>query len=176
MKYIVDIKGEIDGDYEIIGKYEERPQGDLISRTWLKEHKFTTQVCNGVEIEDVDVVAVATIDNALTVEPYQGEECVNIKMSEEEIKRFKQMLQEHIPLYTITSDTFVEGATVERPQGEWIEVKEEVHYDYWSVCECSLCKHSWALGELSIEDVKDDYKFCPNCGAEMRKEAENERR
>lgn len=25
MKYIVDIKGEIEGDYEIIGKYEERP-------------------------------------------------------------------------------------------------------------------------------------------------------
>lgn len=24
MKYIVDIKGEIEGDYEIIGKYEER--------------------------------------------------------------------------------------------------------------------------------------------------------
>lgn len=22
--------------------YEERPQGKLISRTWLKEHKFTT--------------------------------------------------------------------------------------------------------------------------------------
>ena len=74
MKYIVDIKGEIDGDYEIIGKYEERPQGDLISRTWLKEHKFTTQVCNGVEIEDVDVVGVATIDNAPTVEPTLSDE------------------------------------------------------------------------------------------------------
>lgn len=56
----------------------------------------------------------------------------------------------------------------ERPQGEWLEVKEEVHFDYWTVCECSLCKHSWALGELSIEDVKDDYNFCPNCGADMR--------
>ena len=28
MKYIVDIKGEIEGDYEIIGKYDERPQGE----------------------------------------------------------------------------------------------------------------------------------------------------
>ena len=44
---------------------------------------------------------------------------VNIKMSEEEIKQFKQMLQEHTPLYTITSDTFVEGASVNRPQGEF---------------------------------------------------------
>lgn len=30
MKYIVDIKGEIEGDYEIIGKYEERPQGEWL--------------------------------------------------------------------------------------------------------------------------------------------------
>lgn len=30
MKYIVDIKGEIEGDYEIIGKYEERPTGHWI--------------------------------------------------------------------------------------------------------------------------------------------------
>ena len=30
MKYIVDIKGEIEGDYEIIGKYEERPKGEWI--------------------------------------------------------------------------------------------------------------------------------------------------
>ena len=28
MKYIVDIKGEIEGDYEIIGKYEERQQSE----------------------------------------------------------------------------------------------------------------------------------------------------
>ena len=47
--------------------YEDRPQGDLISRAWLKKHKFTTQVCNGLEIEDVDVVGVAIIDNAPTV-------------------------------------------------------------------------------------------------------------
>lgn len=38
MKYIVDIKGEIEGDYEIIGKYEERPQGDFTRKeleSWL---------------------------------------------------------------------------------------------------------------------------------------------
>lgn len=41
MKYIVDIKGEIEGDYEIIGKYEERPQAfingivELISKNGI---------------------------------------------------------------------------------------------------------------------------------------------
>ena len=42
MKYIVDIKGEIEGDYEIIGKYEERLQGEWIAREdmdYLDENK-----------------------------------------------------------------------------------------------------------------------------------------
>ena len=33
MKYIVDIKGEIEGDYEIIGKYEDRPCGEWIDHS-----------------------------------------------------------------------------------------------------------------------------------------------
>lgn len=33
----------------------------------LKKYKFTTQIANGVEIEDIEVVPVAAIDNALTV-------------------------------------------------------------------------------------------------------------
>lgn len=41
MKYIVDIKGEIEGDYEIIGKYEERPQGE-----WQEFAEFVAkEVC-----------------------------------------------------------------------------------------------------------------------------------
>lgn len=35
----------------------------------LKEHKFTTTVANGVELEGVDVVGVAVIDNTPTIEP-----------------------------------------------------------------------------------------------------------
>lgn len=30
MKYIVDIHGEVEGDYEIIGKFEERPRGEWL--------------------------------------------------------------------------------------------------------------------------------------------------
>ena len=41
--YIVDIKGEIDGDYEIIRKYDERMSEDdaykvLHDSGWLREH------------------------------------------------------------------------------------------------------------------------------------------
>lgn len=43
----------------------------LIDADALKEHKFTTQCANGVEIYDVDVVPVAVIDNAPTIEPFE---------------------------------------------------------------------------------------------------------
>lgn len=36
MKYIIDIHGEIEGDYEILGKYEERPQGKWVQDDWNK--------------------------------------------------------------------------------------------------------------------------------------------
>lgn len=51
MKYIVDIKGEIEGDYEIIGKYEERPQGE-----WLHEYilDYRCSICNSYPLERGD--------------------------------------------------------------------------------------------------------------------------
>lgn len=36
MKYIVDIKDEIEDDYEIIGKYEGRPQVNVIPQECIK--------------------------------------------------------------------------------------------------------------------------------------------
>jgi hypothetical protein len=41
----------------------------LIDANALKKHKFTTQIANGVKIEDIDVVPVAAIDNAQAVDP-----------------------------------------------------------------------------------------------------------
>lgn len=56
-----------------------------------------------------------------------------------------------------------------RPTGEWVETEEPCGWSDLTCYECSICKHSWALGDLSIEDVKEDFKFCPNCGAKMTK-------
>lgn len=49
MKYIVDIKGEIEGDYEIIGKYEERPQGEYVDISKLR--LMTVEECAGHTID-----------------------------------------------------------------------------------------------------------------------------
>ena len=56
MKYIVDIKGEIEGDYEIIGKYEERPQGEWIytpNIIGLSEYEgITCSICGNDSVGD----------------------------------------------------------------------------------------------------------------------------
>lgn len=46
MKYIIDIKGEIEGDYEIIGKYEERPMGERKRGKWKTFKNSCTIQCN----------------------------------------------------------------------------------------------------------------------------------
>lgn len=48
---------------------------------------------------------------------------------------------------------------LKKPQGEWVEG----YHDYFETLDCSECGY-----------VRDDryktYNFCPNCGADMRKE------
>ena len=54
MKWIVDIKGEIEGDYELIGKYEERPQGEWIEDYTESCHSFLgchCSICNTDALE-----------------------------------------------------------------------------------------------------------------------------
>lgn len=48
------------------------------------------------------------------------------------------------------------NALEERPQGEWLE-----HSTYKNVLICSNCHHG-------SSNYYDTYKFCPNCGADMR--------
>ena len=74
-------------------------QDDLISREALKKYKFTTQVCNGVEPEDIEVVPVAAIDNAPTI---TCKECDGYEAG------------------------YSAGEHDARPQGEWIPVSERL--------------------------------------------------
>ena len=83
MKYIVDIHGELEGDYEIIGKYEEIPQGDLISRNalkkdfkerlakcdeWIEKAKDKETRIRASTVKAFIAEVIMTIDNAPTVE------------------------------------------------------------------------------------------------------------
>lgn len=55
--------------------------------------------------------------------------------------------------------------SVERPQGEWInrEAISNTIFPFWERYECNQC-----------HKFNGYSNYCPNCGSDMRKEAENE--
>ena len=59
------------------------------------------------------------------------------------------------------------SAQQERPKGNWVEIGDEP-YDEW---ECDVCGFVIdGSGCIDSEEYRDVYKFCPNCGADMRGE------
>ena len=57
----------------------------------------------------------------------------------------------------------------ERKTGHWVEIGDEP-YDEW---ECDVCGFTIdGSGCIDPEEYRDIYRFCPNCGADMRGEQE----
>ena len=57
----------------------------------------------------------------------------------------------------------------ERKKGKWIEFDSDE--DRYDIIKCSHCKHIFTVDSYHWSDigfVKDDFNFCPNCGADMR--------
>ena len=55
----------------------------------------------------------------------------------------------------------------ERKMGHWVEIGDEP-YDEW---ECDVCGFVIdGSGCIDPEEYRDIYRFCPNCGADMRGE------
>lgn len=60
----------------------------------------------------------------------------------------------------------------ERKTGKWIYGENKYGHDGW---QCDQCGH-WILWDyhVSMEDAERDLpKYCPNCGARMMQEGEN---
>ena len=61
------------------------------------------------------------------------------------------------------------SAQPERKKGKWIEFDSSE--DKYDVIKCPCCKHTFIVDSYHWTDIgfiKDDFKFCPNCGADMR--------
>lgn len=92
-------------------------------------------------------------------------DCINyMKQQLKGMEKYPKSYEFNIPYYRKTIEFLEEG----RPHGEWVESKERKGHFY-----CSECVHQDASGKWrELFDFK--YNFCPNCGADMRKEGEAE--
>lgn len=57
---------------------------------------------------------------------------------------------------------------LERKRGEWVETSESIGWEEVECAECSVCGKTLVLGDYTMDDIKFDYNYCPNCGADMR--------
>lgn len=85
-----------------------------------------------------------------------------IEVTEGYYKHLKD--KKHNRKATVSDATILDGIPYEeRLHGEWVEG----YHDCFETLDCSLCGY-----------VRDNryatFNFCPNCGADMRKESENE--
>lgn len=124
-------------------------KGDLISREVLKKefekvYPLATNEMGGI----VNKRIYDIIDNAPTVEPcYQTTSCLDCKMYDKEKHNCPRFCE------------VIRSAIEERPQGEWIKIGE-----LGLAYKCNKCE------EVSVTPEN----FCPNCGAKMREDSENE--
>ena len=51
--------------------------------------------------------------------------------------------------------------------GHWIETTEQSGWIEEECAECSECSNTFVLGEYTIDDIRELFKYCPNCGARM---------
>ena len=51
-------------------------------------------------------------------------------------------------------------------RGKWIE-REDMYYG-WNIWECSECHEEFCIEDGTPSD--NEYKYCPNCGAEMEEQ------
>ena len=61
------------------------------------------------------------------------------------------------------------GKAEGRKKGKWKE--HDYDEDKYDVIKCPCCMHMFTVDSFHWTDigfVKDDFKFCPNCGADMR--------
>lgn len=168
--------------FEIIANgipYE--PKGDLISREALKkdiDFQYICKCCHNVNGNVCDICPISEIENKIDNAP-----TVNIKdqiagayndlISRSYLKNlpFERVIHTDFGDTAIPIEEIDNAPTVDikdQIAGEWIYPektdKEKGYGGYCSNCKCDM--------PIFVEDWKQKYcetKFCPNCGAKMKR-------
>jgi hypothetical protein len=70
--------------------------------------------------------------------------------------------------YLVALANFPTAEVVEVRHGEWLHTEEPLGWRDVDCIECSSCHESWIMDDdLCLDDYKDGWKYCPNCGAKM---------
>ncbi len=125
---------------------------DLISREALKNYARKVMYENNTTNFSLLKVFDEIIDNAPTVET-----CANCE------DRLQAEYIRHSSSWNELQELRKFKAEYERPQGEWIMVKENnISMNCFRCTNCNFIMNNSC------------YNYCPNCGAYMRKEAEHD--
>lgn len=65
----------------------------------------------------------------------------------------------------------------ERKTGKWVPCKEFHGYDEFNrdAIACSVCNVAFPeTAGYTVEDMLEDFRYCPNCGADMRRKDDQE--
>ena len=128
---------------------------DALKNEFKEELSFSSATAylrklKSLEKTDLVKLALSTIDNAPTVDTTN-------ELTQNLINKVNVNVGLAQPYYSgqVVPDILQGWRYEERPQGEWIELRE---YDN----KCSLCGHT----------MMDKWNFCPTCGAKMKGDVE----
>lgn len=124
----------------------------LIDAEELKKKAYPFPCAIGTEY----AVTLRDIDQAPEIDAVPmdyHERCMQsvIKKKIETEKTNRQILENYVPV----------------AHAHWEQKEEQIGWSDETVAECSACGDSYLLGEFTFDELCDQFKYCPHCGARM---------
>ena len=141
------------GYCEIAGMIDNAPTVDAVSKDLFEQYKW-----------ERDTALETLEEHGLSLGQKRGKQMAReeaIKILKKYAPRIKPFYEPYRTEYPQAIDMAIEAlqANPDRPQGEWIGVGGEPY---------SMCSNC----ERYIDDIDDDFDFCPHCGAKMQMQGE----
>ena len=159
--YIVDIHGELEGDYEIIRKYEEPT-----TKNDLEHHKQNIKAyAHDFGVSEEQAEKELAVKNDLEVDCVSRAEAIKCLECDFDITG-KENMKTVVNYINSAHDKIVNLPRVkqEPKTGHWISRWHAGHAFHFHVC--SECNEEFSC-DMETGISIDNYRYCPNCGAKM---------